>query len=90
MTAFSVAPELSEQSRHVQDRVWRERQVVVDFFKRGATVYVCGDGEAMAPSVRQTLLDVYREATGASQERAEEWAEVVEREQGRYVADVFA
>ena len=57
---------------------------------QGATVFVCGDGRHMAPAVRETLIRIYREATGAADSEADLWADQIEREHGRYVADVFA
>lgn len=44
----------------------------------------------MAPEVRATLLDIYQEVSGAPEAEAERWADEVEREHDRYVADVFA
>jgi cytochrome P450/NADPH-cytochrome P450 reductase len=61
----------------------------VELVKQGATVYVCGDGEHMAPQVRDTCVRIYREATGASEADAAAWMDEVERTHGRYVADIF-
>ena len=44
----------------------------------------------MAPAVRATFVRIYQDAKGVGAEAAEAWAERVERETGRYVADVFA
>ena len=44
----------------------------------------------MAPAVRETLVKIFREATDAAEAEAQEWADRIEREHGRYVADVFA
>lgn len=74
----------------VQHRVWAERARVSELFRQGATVYVCGDGRYMAPAVRDTLVRIYKEASGASDADAERWADEVEHEHGRYVSDVFA
>ena len=74
----------------VQHRVWAERARVSELFRQGATVYVCGDGRYMAPAVRETLVRIYKEASGASDSDAERWADEVEHEHGRYVSDVFA
>lgn len=90
----TVLPAFSQQAEgevsFVQHRVWAERARVSDLFRRGATVYVCGDGRYMAPAVRETLLGIYREASGASDADAQRWADVIEHEYGRYVSDVFA
>ena len=86
--AFTRAPEIG--GKYVQDRLWRDRADVVDLVKRGATLYVCGDGRHMAPAVHDTCVRIYQEATGASSEAGEHWMTSMEREHGRYVADVFA
>lgn len=74
----------------VQHRVWKDRADVANLFRRGAHVYVCGDGLRMAPAVRETFVRIYQEAAGAAPEQAEAWLDEVERASGRYVADVFA
>ncbi len=84
---FSAAPE--DGLKYVQDRLWADRADVVELVKQGATVYVCGDGEHMAPQVRDTCVRIYREATGASEADAAAWMDEVERTHGRYVADIF-
>jgi cytochrome P450/NADPH-cytochrome P450 reductase len=45
-------------------------------------VFVCGDGQRMAPAVRATLPRIHGDD-------GEAWLAELER-QGRYVADVFA
>jgi cytochrome P450/NADPH-cytochrome P450 reductase len=87
-TAFSRAPD--GDITYVQHRVWQDRAAIADLFRQGATVFVCGDGERMAPAVRATFVRIYRDAMGVSAAAAEAWADKVERETGRYVADVFA
>lgn len=82
-SSFSKAP-------YVQDRLWEDRREVENLFRQGAHVYVCGDGEKMAPAVRNVFVDIYCEATGASSEQAQAWADRMEREAMRYVADVFS
>jgi cytochrome P450/NADPH-cytochrome P450 reductase len=86
--AFSAEPD--DGVRYVQDRLWADRADVIDLFRRGATLYVCGDGRRMAPAVHDTCTRIYAEATGATAEEAEAWMTRMEREHGRYVADVFA
>lgn len=88
LPAFTDRPD--GEVTFVQHRVWAERERVADLFEKGATVFVCGDGRLMAPAVRETLIRIYREATGAGEAGAESWADTMEREHGRYVSDVFA
>jgi cytochrome P450/NADPH-cytochrome P450 reductase len=86
--SFSRAPE--GDVRYVQHRVWRDRDDVADLFRDGATVFVCGDGERMAPAVRETFIRIYQEKLSVGPEEAEAWADRIEHETGRYVADVFS
>lgn len=88
LPAFAERPD--GDVRFVQHRLWAERERVAALFREGATVFVCGDGRNMAPAAREALVRIYQEATGVTEDAAERWAEVVEREHGRYVADVFA
>jgi cytochrome P450 / NADPH-cytochrome P450 reductase len=88
LPAFSDVPD--GDVRYVQDRVRAERWRIAYLFRQGAIVYVCGDGAHMAPSVRNALINIYREATGVDEPAARAWADEVEHERGRYVADVFA
>ncbi|WP_030434831.1 bifunctional cytochrome P450/NADPH--P450 reductase [Actinoplanes subtropicus] len=90
--AFSEAPEDGPDGpvRFVQDRLWADRDDVADLVRRGATVYVCGDGRRMAPAVHQTCVRIYAEHMKASLDEAEAWMDEMERAHGRYVSDVFA
>ena len=88
LPAFSLQPR--GEVSFVQHRVWEERARIVELFRKGGSVYVCGDGQYMAPAVRETLVRIYREASGASEADAQKWVEVVEHEHGRFVSDVFA
>ena len=85
--AFSEAPE--GEVMFVQHRLWQDRADVAELFRKGAHVYVCGDGRRMAPAVRETFVRIYREAVGATVDKAESWVDAIERETGRYVSDVF-
>lgn len=86
-TAFSRYPD--GEVKYVQHRLWTARAAVTDLVRQGATFYVCGDGARMAPAVRETFVRIHQDATGVTFDAAEEWAERMERETGRYVADVF-
>ena len=88
LPAFSEEPE--DGVRFVQDLVWKERRRIETAFREGAMVYVCGDGRRMAPAVRDALVAIYREATGADEAAASTWADEMEHERGRFVSDVFA
>jgi cytochrome P450/NADPH-cytochrome P450 reductase len=84
--AFSRA--VVGETTFVQHRLWRERARVYQLIKRGAYVFVCGDGVRMAPAVRETLVRIHQEANGSDVAESERWLGALERE-GRYVADLF-
>ncbi|MFY0539516.1 hypothetical protein [Nannocystis pusilla] len=86
--AFSDAEK--DGVKFVQDRVWKDRADVAKLFGEGAIVYVCGDGQRMAPAVRATLARIYSEVTGMTPEEALRTVEQVERDRGRFVEDVFS
>jgi len=73
----------------VQHRLWKEREQVKALLAQGAMVFLCGDGQRMAPAVRETLARIHRETVGCSEEEASHWLAEMEK-QGRLVADVFA
>jgi cytochrome P450 / NADPH-cytochrome P450 reductase len=75
---------------HVQNAIWHHRAEIEDLFRAGAHIFVCGDGKRMAPAVRDTLIDIYQHALAIDRDAAERWAESIEREAIRYVADVFS
>ena len=73
----------------VQHRVWREREKIRELYRQGAIFFLCGDGQYMAPAVRETLAKIYQETAGCSDEEASTWLLEMEHK-GRYVPDVFA
>lgn len=86
--AFSQAP--VGDVKYVQDRLWQDRADVIALVRQGAVFFVCGDGRRMAPAVHETCIRIYQEAKSATAEEAEQWIDQMERQHGRYVADVFA
>ncbi|KFA94151.1 bifunctional cytochrome P450/NADPH--P450 reductase [Archangium violaceum] len=72
----------------VQHRLWKERARVKALLGQGALFFICGDGQRMAPAVRETLARLHQEAVGCSAEEATEWLSDMEK-QGRLVSDVF-
>lgn len=75
---------------HVQDAIWRDRTEIAALFRAGAHVLLCGDGEHMAPAVRDAFIRIYEAETDTSHAEALAWAERIEREGVRYVADIYA
>ena len=85
--AFSSKPE--NGVTFVQDRIWQDRQEVIDFYLNGAKGFVCGDGKRMAPAVRAAFLKIYQDHTKKSDAEVEAWFQELEKH-SRYVADVFS
>ncbi|STD03863.1 Cytochrome P450(BM-3) [Dermatophilus congolensis] len=90
--AFSRAPEEGPEGpmRYVQDRMWADRADIIDLVNDGASLFVCGDGERMAPAVRDVCTRICAEAKNISIDEAQEWLTSMEQEHERYVSDVFA
>jgi cytochrome P450/NADPH-cytochrome P450 reductase len=73
--------------RFVQDALWAQREALWAWLAQGAWFYLCGDGKAMAPAVRDTLRRIAGEALG-DEARATAWlAELAAT--GRLREDVF-
>jgi cytochrome P450 / NADPH-cytochrome P450 reductase len=85
--AFFRKPD--DEVTFVQHRVWREREKIRELYREGAIFFLCGDGQYMAPAVRDTLAKIYQEIVGCSDEEASAWLLEMEHK-GRYVPDVFA
>ncbi|MCS7483530.1 bifunctional cytochrome P450/NADPH--P450 reductase [Umezawaea endophytica] len=67
--------------RHVQHRLWDQRDRVRALVRAGAHVYVCGDAAGMGAAVEETLRRI-----GADEGSG--WLEGL-RAQGRYATDVY-
>ncbi|GGU44612.1 cytochrome P450 [Streptomyces daghestanicus] len=81
---FSLHPENGH--RYVQHRIAAEAEEVWTLLENGGRVYVCGDGEGMAPGVRAAFADLCHRFTGEDGEiRLQRLME-----EGRYVEDVYA
>ncbi len=74
--------------RFVQHALWDAREAVWAAFDAGATLYVCGDGRAMAPAVRDTLIRMHQARHGSDLATASGWL-TTQMQSGRYRQDVF-
>jgi len=74
--------------RFVQDALWARRDEVWRLVSEGARVYLCGDGKAMAPAVRDTLLRICRAQSGQTESAARQWLDELIGS-GRFRQDVF-
>ncbi|WP_030671782.1 bifunctional cytochrome P450/NADPH--P450 reductase [Streptomyces rimosus] len=84
--AFSARP--VNDCRYVQHRIAAEAEEVGALLDAGARVYVCGDGNRMAPGVRAAFRELYAARTGATEEESEAWLRELTAG-GRYVEDVY-
>jgi cytochrome P450 / NADPH-cytochrome P450 reductase len=76
-------------ARLVQHRLWQERARVAALLGAGAYVFVCDDGQRIAPAVRATLARIHQAGEPLSEAQAAAWVAGRERE-GRYAADVVS
>ncbi|CAE6469239.1 unnamed protein product [Rhizoctonia solani] len=69
--AFSRAPERSEGNPYVQIRIWAERQMIHQYYDRGAKFYTCG-GSHIAAGIREVFIRILAERLNGDQVQAEE------------------
>ncbi|MEW4369676.1 bifunctional cytochrome P450/NADPH--P450 reductase [Paenibacillus kandeliae] len=85
-TAFSRPDDGNKQ--YVQDLIRQDATDIVRLVDEGAKLFICGDGNRMAPEVEQTLREIYAEIKGVSAEEATQWFDALQQN-GRYVKDVW-
>jgi sulfite reductase (NADPH) flavoprotein alpha-component len=73
---------------YVQDRLRANGRELYAWLEDGATVYVCGDANQMAPDVHATLADIVAEHSGVDREGADEYLAGLKRDR-RYLLDVY-
>jgi cytochrome P450/NADPH-cytochrome P450 reductase len=82
----------SKGCKHVQDRLWHDREEVVELWDNGAKVYVCGSREVGA-GVKDAVIRMCKESTLAKHNKeladdvALKWFDGIKNE--RYATDVF-
>ncbi|KAF7551931.1 hypothetical protein G7Z17_g4675 [Cylindrodendrum hubeiense] len=89
--AYSRASEQSEGCLHVQDRMWKDREDVIDLWQKGATVFVCGS-RGVAESAKESIIKIKIEMESridgkTDLETTQKWFESLRNI--RYVTDVF-
>ncbi|KMQ76160.1 assimilatory sulfite reductase (NADPH) flavoprotein subunit [Marinobacter subterrani] len=77
-----------DEKRYVQHCLREQGADVWAWLARGASLYVCGDAEHMAPDVHQALLDVVCEQAGKTADQAEDYLRQLNRDK-RYQRDVY-
>ena len=92
-TAFSRHPELNSPQnsvKYVQDKLYENRDEVMDYLSRGARILVCGDAAKVAPAVRGTIRAIVEEHLSLDKDSAVAAVEKMERESFTYVTDAFS
>ncbi|MFN7133006.1 MAG: hypothetical protein ACK4N5_13070, partial [Myxococcales bacterium] len=89
LTRLDVAFSRDKAGRvYVQDKLRKQGADVYAWLEDGATIYVCGDANHMAPDVHRTLADIVAEHGGLDAAAAEEYLAELKREH-RYKLDVY-
>lgn len=73
--------------KYVQHRLWECKEEVGALLAKDAHIFVCGEGDHMAPAVKKVLMDIYKEVTQCTNEEAEKRMSSMDN---RYSIDVFA
>jgi sulfite reductase (NADPH) flavoprotein alpha-component len=76
------------QKIYVQQRLCENGADVYAWIEQGATLYVCGDAQRLAPDVHRTLIDIVATHGGRSIEQATEYIAALAGDQ-RYLRDVY-
>ncbi|MCU0974786.1 MAG: assimilatory sulfite reductase (NADPH) flavoprotein subunit [Steroidobacteraceae bacterium] len=76
------------QKRYVQHCLLEQGAELFAWLEAGATLYVCGDAERMAPDVHAALLEVVTRQSGRGTEAAAEYVAELASDK-RYLRDVY-
>ncbi|SEA02134.1 cytochrome P450 / NADPH-cytochrome P450 reductase [Thalassobacillus cyri] len=74
---------------YVQHLVRQDAATLLPLLENGAHLYICGDGNKMAPEVTETLIKCYQDAHRTSYEDAASWLQLLE-EDGGFAKDIWA
>lgn len=89
LTRLDPAFSRDKQPRtYVQDKLRRRSADVYAWLEDGASLYICGDANNMAPDVHVALRDIVAEQSGKDAEAAEEYLAELKRDH-RYRLDVY-
>ncbi|KAJ9134022.1 hypothetical protein NKR23_g10415 [Pleurostoma richardsiae] len=81
-------PDGSAGGKHVDEVIWEDRDELVDQFKKGGRILVCGSAARLGRSTHDVFLRIYKEThPEATDEDAEAWLLV--QKEDRYLSDVF-
>jgi len=83
---FSAEP--GQERRYVQQGMLECADEVWDLLQQDAVVLVCGNASTIAPGVRASLTQIFRDRTGAGESDAAAWLAGL-RTAGRLVEDIW-
>lgn len=85
--AFSSKPGDAGGARHVQERIWNDREEVAELYRQDAHLYLCGAG-MVGSGVEEVMAKIRAEAMDEDLATAKKW--VAELKGERYWSDVFS
>jgi cytochrome P450/NADPH-cytochrome P450 reductase len=83
-----ILPDLGSGPRYVQDAMLAHAEQVWVLLQREASVFVCGNAATMAPGVRATLVQIFRDRTGTSEADGQAWLAGL-HSADRFVEDIW-
>lgn len=88
---YSRAPEKSEGCKYVQDRLWNDRNEIMELWDRGAKVYVCGS-RALGNETTEMFVKIHLDAAKNSgkeidEKEVQEWFGKLQNV--RYILNIF-
>lgn len=89
--AYSRKLEAAESigCKYVQDRAWRDREELVELWKKGAKVFVCGS-KPVGESVKDVIIKIRQQGAPEGDQDEEEHHDWFQSQRNvRYVADIF-
>ncbi|UOQ46876.1 bifunctional cytochrome P450/NADPH--P450 reductase [Gracilibacillus caseinilyticus] len=86
-TAFSRVP--GTQKTYVQDLMTSNAATIIELLDQGAKLYICGDGNNMAPDVEDTLKRCYQSIHEKEDDEAIQWLETLQAD-GKLAKDVWS
>ncbi len=89
LTRLDVAFSRDQETKRYVQHCLRERAAEVwAWLEKGASLYVCGDADKMAPDVNEALLDIVSEQGKMTRDKAEDYLRQLNRDK-RYQRDVY-
>jgi cytochrome P450 / NADPH-cytochrome P450 reductase len=83
-----LSAEPGQERRYVQQGMLDCADEVWDLLQQDAVILVCGNASTIAPGVRASLTQIFRDRTGAGESDAAAWLAGL-RTAGRLVEDIW-